>query len=95
MKSLFWYVIAALGEIGGCFSFWAWLRMGKNLLWTIPGVISLILFAISLTRINSAHAGRVYAAYGGIYIVSSLLWLWGIESTRPDRWDILGCTVSS
>jgi small multidrug resistance family-3 protein len=93
MKSLLWYVVAALGEIGGCFAFWAWLRMQKSPFWTIPGIASLILFALALTRVDSAHAGRVYAAYGGIYILSSLLWLWGVEKMRPDQWDILGATV--
>ena len=93
MKSLFWYLIAALGEIGGCFSFWAWRRMHKNPLWTIPGVIALILFALALTRLDSTQAGRAYAAYGGIYILSSLLWLWAVERTRPDPWDVLGAAI--
>lgn len=93
MRSLFWYLMAALGEIGGCFSFWAWLRLHKSPLWTIPGVVALIAFAIILTRVDSAYAGRTYAAYGGIYILSSLLWLWAIENTRPDRWDLLGAAV--
>jgi small multidrug resistance family-3 protein len=75
MKSLLWYLLAALGEIGGCFSFWAWLRMQKSPLWIIPGPLALIAFALALTRIDSNHAGRAYAAYGGIYIFSSLLWL--------------------
>ncbi|MFL6449086.1 MAG: YnfA family protein [Bryobacteraceae bacterium] len=93
MKSLLWYPIAALSEIGGCFSFWAWLRMRKSPLWTIPGLIALVLFALALTRVDSANAGRAYAAYGGIYILSSLLWLWGVENTLPDHWDVLGATV--
>jgi small multidrug resistance family-3 protein len=48
---------------------------------------------LALTRIDAAHAGRAYAAYGGIYILSSLIWLWGIEKTRPDQWDVIGATV--
>ncbi len=71
MKSLLCYLIAALLEIGGCFSFWAWLRMHKSPLWTIPGVFALTAFAVALTRIDSASAGRAYAAYSGIYILSS------------------------
>jgi small multidrug resistance family-3 protein len=94
MKSLLWYFVAALGEIGGCFAFWAWLRMEATPLWTIPGVVCLILFALALTRIDAAYAGRAYAAYGGIYILSSLLWLWVVENTRPDRWDVLGAAIS-
>jgi small multidrug resistance family-3 protein len=93
MKSFVWYLIAAAGEIGGCFAFWAWLRMGKNPIWTIPGVICLVLFALALTRVDSAHAGRAYAAYGGIYILASLCWLWGVEDIQPDRWDVLGAAV--
>ncbi|MBY0502719.1 MAG: YnfA family protein [Bryobacteraceae bacterium] len=93
MSFVGWYVVAAIGEIAGCFAFWAWLRLHKTPLWTIPGVISLILFACALTRVDAAAAGRVYAAYGGIYILSSLLWLWGIEGVRPDRWDVLGASA--
>jgi small multidrug resistance family-3 protein len=93
MNALLWYGLAALGEIGGCFAFWAWLRMQKSPLWTVPGVVSLILFAMALTRIDTDHAGRAYAAYGGIYILSSLAWLWVVEDSRPDRWDVLGATV--
>jgi small multidrug resistance family-3 protein len=93
MTAILWYALAAVGEIAGCFSFWAWLRLHKNPLWTIPGVVSLIAFAICLTRINTAAAGRAYAAYGGIYIVSSILWLWLVEGVRPDRWDLLGTAV--
>lgn len=93
MKNLLWYSIAALGEIAGCFAFWAWLRLGKSPLWIVPGLVSLIVFAIALTRIDAAYAGRAYAAYGGIYIVSSLLWLWAAEGIQPDRWDTLGAAV--
>lgn len=90
MRTLGWYVIAALGEIGGCFAFWAWLRLGRSALWTLPGIISLAVFAVALTRVDVAAAGRAYAAYGGVYIVASILWLWVVEGSRPDRWDVLG-----
>ena len=93
VKSILWYVLAALGEIAGCFAFWAWLRMQKSPLWVLPGVASLIVFALALTRIDAAAAGRAYAAYGGIYILSALVWLWLVEGLRPDRWDILGAAV--
>lgn len=93
MNSLLWYLLAALGEIAGCFSFWAWLRMHKSPLWVVPGLGALVLFAIALTRIDAAAAGRAYAAYGGVYIVSSLLWLWVVEGIRPDRWDVLGAVI--
>ena len=93
MNSLLWYVAAALLEVGGCFAFWAWIRLHKSIAWTIPGVVSLVLFALALTRIEASQAGRAYAAYGGIYIVTSLIWLWAVESTPPDRWDLLGAAV--
>ena len=87
------YIGAALAEIGGCFAFWAWLRMGKSPLWLAPGVVSLILFAWLLTRVDSDAAGRAYAAYGGIYICASLAWLWTVEGVRPDRWDVSGAAL--
>ena len=87
------YVLAAFAEIGGCFAFWAWLRMGKTPLWLVPGMVSLALFAWALTRIDAALAGRAYAAYGGIYILASLVWMWTVEGARPDRWDAIGATI--
>ena len=84
-----WYLIAAFAEIAGCFAFWAWARLDKSLFWLIPGIASLALFALVLTRADSALAGRAYAAYGGVYIASSMLWMWLIEGYRPDRWDAL------
>jgi small multidrug resistance family-3 protein len=93
MNTLLWYLLAAAGEIAGCFAFWAVLRLGKSPLWTLPGIVSLVAFALALTRVDAAAAGRAYAAYGGIYILSSLLWLWAVEKTNPDRWDLIGATV--
>ena len=86
------YITAAFAEIAGCFTFWAWLRLGKSAFWILPGLGSLALFAYLLTKIDSDFAGRAYAAYGGVYIASSLLWLWLVESKWPDRWDLLGAT---
>jgi len=59
----------------------------------LPGMVSLALFAFLLTRVDSAFAGRAYAAYGGVYIAASLAWLWLAEGTKPDRWDALGALV--
>jgi small multidrug resistance family-3 protein len=87
------YAGAALAEIAGCFAFWAWLRLGKSPWWLAPGMLSLALFAYLLTLAESDAAGRAYAAYGGIYIVASLLWLWLMESRRPDQWDIAGAGI--
>jgi small multidrug resistance family-3 protein len=93
MTSVLYYLSAALAEIAGCFTFWAWLRLDKSPLWLVPGLASLVAFAGLLTRIESEFAGRAYAAYGGVYIAASLVWLWAIEQQRPDRWDALGAVV--
>ena len=87
------YAGAALAEIAGCFAFWAWLRMGKSPFWLVPGPLSLILFAYLLTLVDTPAAGRAYAAYGGVYIASALLWLWAMEGVRPDRWDLGGAVL--
>ena len=87
------YVGAAIVEIAGCFAFWAWLKLGKSIWWVLPGTASLILFAFLLTLINTEHAGRAYAAYGGVYITAALFWIWAIEGTKPDRWDVLGAGI--
>jgi len=87
------YAAAALAEIAGCFAFWAWLRLDKSALWLLPGLASLALFAWLLTLIDATAAGRAYAAYGGIYIAASLLWLWLAEGMRPDRFDLAGAAI--
>lgn len=87
------YIGAALAEIAGCFAFWAWLRLDKSVWWLVPGIAALALFAYLLTFIETQHAGRAYAAYGGIYIVAAIGWLWIVEGTKPDRWDLIGAIV--
>ncbi|MBU3731527.1 MAG: YnfA family protein [Beijerinckiaceae bacterium] len=87
------YIVAALAEIASCFAFWAWLRLGKTAYWLVPGLASLALFAWLLTRIDTQNAGRAFAAYGGIYILASLGWMWLVEGQRPDRWDVAGVTI--
>lgn len=84
------YAGAALAEIAGCFAFWAWLRRGQSPLWLVPGVLALVTFAWLLSLAPSDQAGRAFAAYGGVYIAASLLWLWLVEGRMPDRWDLLG-----
>lgn len=90
LQPLALFLLAALFEIAGCFSFWAWLRLGRSPWLAVPGVLALVLFAVTLTRVEAAFAGRAYAAYGGIYIFSALLWLLLVERVVPDRWDMLG-----
>ena len=90
MQGIAAYVVAAIAEMAGCFAFWAWLRSGKSVLWIIPGIASLVLFAWVLSRVDAAFAGRAYAAYGGVYITASVFWLWAVERVVPDRWDLTG-----
>ncbi|MCW1885866.1 YnfA family protein [Luteolibacter flavescens] len=93
MKTLYWYLIAAVGEIAGCYAFWMWLRLKKGpgpLLWGLP---ALLIFAYALTRIDTEQAGRAYAAYSAIYLISSLAWMKAVEKTNPTTWDIVGSCV--
>jgi small multidrug resistance family-3 protein len=90
MRTSLLYLAAALAEIGGCFGFWAWLRLGRGALWAAGGALCLLAFAWLLTRVETDAAGRAYAAYGGVYVTASLAWLWAAEGVRPDRWDLLG-----
>ncbi len=87
------YLAAALAEIAGCFGFWAWLRLGKSAWWLAPAMLALVAFAYLLTLVQTPTAGRAFAAYGGVYIVASLAWMWLAEGVRPDRWDLTGASV--
>ena len=91
--TVLWYLLAAGAGIAGCFAFWAWLRLDRSPLWLVPGVACLVVFAWLLTRVEADAAGRAYAAYGGIYIATSLLWLWLVEHRAPDRWDMIGAAL--
>jgi small multidrug resistance family-3 protein len=91
--ALAWFTLAAVLEIAGCFAFWGWLRQGGKPWLAAVGVVLLMLFAIVLTRIDSGYAGRTFAAYGGVYIAASLVWMWVVEGARPDRWDTLGAMI--
>ena len=87
------FIITALAEIIGCYLPWLVLKQSKTAWLLLPAAISLIVFAWLLT-LHPAAAGRVYAAYGGIYVVVAVGWLWLIDGIRPDRWDLLGCTLA-
>jgi small multidrug resistance family-3 protein len=93
MQTALAYLVAAIAEIAGCFAFWAWLRLGLAAWWLVPGMASLAVFAWALTLVDSPAAGRAFAAYGGVYITASLGWLWAVEGTRPDRWDVAGTAL--
>jgi small multidrug resistance family-3 protein len=87
------YGAAAAAEIGGCYAVWAVLRLGASPWWLAPGLLLLAAFAWLLTLVDAAAAGRAFAAYGGVYILASLAWMWGIEGLRPDRWDVAGAAL--
>ncbi|MGD9508494.1 MAG: YnfA family protein [Geminicoccaceae bacterium] len=93
LTSFAWYGLAALAEIAGCFAFWSWLRLGRSAWWLVPGLLTLVVLAWALTRVDSDLVGRAYAAYGGIYIFASLGWLWLVAGTRPDRFDLGGAAL--
>ncbi len=93
MSNLAAFIGAAVAEIAGCFAFWAWARLGASPFWLIPGLVSLIAFASLLTLVDTPAAGRAYAAYGGLYVVASLVWLKFVEGVDPDRWDVSGAAL--
>ena len=93
VRPLLFYVLAAFCEIAGCFAFWACFRLHRSALWLVPGMVALVAYAWCLTRIDTAFAGRAYAAYGGVYIAASLVWLVLVERGTPDRWDLLGAAI--
>jgi small multidrug resistance family-3 protein len=87
------YCLAAIAEIAGCFAFWSWLKLGKPVWWLVPGIASLIAFAWLLTLVPASAAGRAFAAYGGVYIVASIVWMWTVERVAPDRFDMAGAVL--
>ena len=84
------FALTALAEIAGCYAMYSVLRQARHPLWLLVSVACLVAFAWLLTLHPTDGAGRIYAAYGGVYIAASLLWLWWIEGQAPDRWDIAG-----
>lgn len=95
VKSIFYFVVAGLFEIGGGYLVWIWLRGGKSLWYGIAGAVVLILYGIVPTlQPPNASFGRVYAAYGGIFIALSILWGWKIDKVAPDRFDLIGGLIA-
>jgi len=93
LKTLILFIVTALAEIVGCWLPWLWLRQHGSAWLLLPAALSLALFAWLLT-LHPAASGRVYAAYGGVYISVALLWLWRVDGIRPTRWDLLGVSLS-
>jgi len=88
-KSLLFFLVAGLCEIGGGYLVWVWLREGKSVWAGVLGAALLVLYGV-IPTLQTASFGRVYAAYGGVFIVLSLLWGWQVEKITPDRYDIVG-----
>ena len=93
MKTFALYVVTAVAEIVACYLPWLWLRQDRSAWLLVPGAASLALFAWLLT-LHPAAAGRVYAAYGGVYITVAIVWLWWVDGVRPTSWDMAGVTVA-
>lgn len=91
IKSIFYFLLAGVFEIGGGYFIWLWLREGKSLTYGIIGALALILYGIIPTlQPENSNFGRVYATYGGIFIVLSILWGWKVDNIIPDKFDLIG-----
>jgi small multidrug resistance family-3 protein len=93
MRTLLLFTATALAEIVGCYLLYLWLKQGRSALLLIPAALSLATFAWLLT-LHETAAGRVYAAYGGVYIGVALAWLWAVDKVRPTAWDVAGVAVA-
>lgn len=93
MRTFLLFAATALAEIVGCYLPWLWLKQDKSAWLLVPAALSLALFAWLLT-LHGAAAGRVYAAYGGVYIGVAIVWLWAVDGIRPTPWDWAGSAVA-
>ena len=93
LLSIFLFILAGLFEIGGGYLIWIWLREGKSVEFAVLGAILLVLYGV-IPTFQTANFGRVYAAYGGIFIVLALLWGWQIDRVIPDTFDIIGASIA-
>lgn len=94
LRTILLYVLAGLAEIGGGWLMWQWLREGKNIWWAIGGGAILVLYGIIPALQEEPAFGRVYAAYGGVFIVLSLAWGRVVDGWQPDKFDLLGAAVA-
>lgn len=93
LRTLVLFLVTAIAEIVGCYLPYLWLKQGKSAWLLLPAGLSLALFAWLLT-LHPTASGRVYAAYGGVYIFTAIFWLWWIDGIRPSPWDIAGAAVA-
>lgn len=95
IKSIFYFLLAGVFEIGGGYLIWLWLRQGKSSIYGIIGALVLILYGIIPTlQPENSNFGRVYATYGGIFIVLSILWGWKVDNIIPDKFDLIGVFIA-
>jgi small multidrug resistance family-3 protein len=93
LTSITLFFVAAVAEIGGGYMIWKWLRERKGLLFGIIGGIILFIYGV-IPTFQPAQFGRVYAAYGGIFIISSILWGMFIDRKKPDRFEVIGSVIA-
>jgi len=92
LRTLALFVLTALAEIAGCYLPYLWLKRGRSAWLLVPAALCLAAFAWLLT-LHPTAAGRVYAAYGGVYVCVALGWLWAVDAVRPTAWDIVGTLI--
>ena len=88
-KSLFYFLLAGLCEIGGGYLIWLWLREGRSIGVALAGAAILVVYGV-IPTLQPTNFGRVYAAYGGVFIVLSILWGWKVDRVAPDQFDLIG-----
>lgn len=93
IKTILLFIMTAVAEIAGCYLPYLWLKQGKSTWLLVPGAVCLALFAWLLT-LHPTAAGRVYAAYGGVYVCVAIFWLWFADGIRPTTWDLVGALVA-
>lgn len=93
LRTIALFLLTAIAEIVGCYLPYLWLKQGKSVWFLVPAAMSLALFAWLLS-LHPTAAGRVYAAYGGVYIFVAILWLWLVDGVQPTVWDITGTLVA-
>ena len=93
LKTFWLFVITAIAEIVGCYLPYLWLRRSGSPWLLVPALVSLTLFAWLLS-LHPTAAGRVYAAYGGVYVAVAMVWLWLVEGDRPTSWDLIGAAIA-
>ncbi|PKQ78309.1 hypothetical protein CJP16_10280 [Aeromonas sobria] len=93
LKTIALFLVTAFFEILGCYLPYLWLTQGRRIWLLLPAALSLMLFAWLLS-LHPTAAGRVYAAYGGVYIFVAICWLWLVDGIRPSMWDLVGSFVA-